>query len=74
MVKREIKEIAEMMFVQLTTGKSKITVGVVYAPQENKTKIKEVNKMYEMIEEEVKKAKQDNQVVLLVGDFKGDLP
>ena len=34
-IKKEEKEAAEMMFIQMICGKSMITMGLVYAPQES---------------------------------------
>ena len=68
-IKSENVEKAEMLFIQMTCGKSKMTVGLVYAPQEDETTREEMDKMYEYIEKEIITAKAENQIVLIGGDF-----
>ena len=44
-------------------------MGVVYAPQENKTNIPELKVMYKGLKEQIRQARMKKQEVLLVGDF-----
>ena len=68
-VKREERKEAEMIFVQVTCGRNNMTIGIIYAPQENQVNKQQVNEMYETIEEEIQKAKDEKQVVMIVGDL-----
>ena len=63
------REVAEIMWVAMSNGRNKIRIGIVYAPQESKTKVEQLKVMYKKLEEQVKKAKTMGQNVLLVGDF-----
>ena len=47
--------------------KKKIKVGVIYAPQEGVTPNKELKKLYTSITEEIIKAKEENQSII-IGD------
>ena len=46
--------------------KYRIRIGVIYAPQESRTKISEYKKMYEKINEQVRMGKDKNQKILLM--------
>ena len=47
----EDKEDGEQLWVQIFNGQINIRVGLVYAPQESRTKLSELKKMYSKIEE-----------------------
>ena len=49
--------------------KEKNEVGVISAPQENVTPNNELKRMYEDIREQVKIEKEENQQILILGDF-----
>ena len=68
-IKREERKEAEMLFIQLTCGRSQAMIGLIYTPQENTMTKEETDKMYKIIEEEVKKAKEQKQVVIIAGDM-----
>ena len=60
----------EQMWIQVCNGKVDLRIGlIIYAPQEKKTKVKELNKMYNMIKEQVDKGKQKNEKIMVLGDF-----
>ena len=67
-VKRE-SESHEAIWIKIDNGRIKVRIGVVYAPQENKCRNKELEKMYEKITEEVKKAEENGEKLLIMGDF-----
>ena len=46
-----------------------IRFGVIYAPQESRTKLPEYKQMYKKIEEQVRIGKEKNQKIVLMGDF-----
>ena len=66
---REVKHCAEMMFFQMRCGRMILTTGLIYAPQENQTTSKEMEEMYEIIEQEISEARTEGNMVLLAGDF-----
>ena len=57
------------MWVKVDNGRNKINIGCVYAPQENKTKVEVLNRMYDHIKARITKVKQDNERIILTGDF-----
>ena len=68
-IKSENTEVAEILFMQIICGHEKLTLGLVYAPQENQTTVEEINDMYKYIEDEISRAKMENHVLILGGDF-----
>ena len=52
----ETQEIAEVMWVVISNGRVNIRVGIVYAPQENKTKLSQLKLMYKEIKNQIEKA------------------
>ena len=62
-------DIAETLFMQMICGKEIATLGLVYAPQENQTSAEELDMMYKYIEEEINRARTDNHIIILGGDF-----
>ena len=68
-IKNENTDNGEIMFVQMTCGRSIITIGLVYAPQENQTTVEEMDKMYKYIENQIIEAKMQNQIIIIGGDF-----
>ena len=63
------KDVGEVLWVTLSNGRNNIRMGVVYAPQENKTKLDELQVMYKGLKEQIKQARKEKQNILLVGDF-----
>ena len=68
-VKSEHTETAEILFIQMICGRETVTLGLVYAPQENETSIEEIDKMYQYLENEIEKAKTENHIIVIGGDF-----
>ena len=69
MVVREEKRKEEMLWIKVDNGKMKMRIGIVYMPQENETKLEEIKEIYSKIEEEIMKADDNNEVVVLMGDL-----
>ena len=65
---REEKEDCEMLWMKLDNGKIAIRIGVVYMPQENKTKLDVIKNIYKKIEEEIERAIRNGERVVLMGD------
>ena len=63
----------QSLWIKIDNGKNKINVGCVYAPQENKTKLKTYTQMYRNIETRIKKIKVDKERLILTGDFNGKI-
>ena len=68
-VKCEMDSIAEMMFIQVICGRSTMTIGLIYAPQENQVTKEEIDKMYKDIEKEIIEARNNNHLVIIAGDL-----
>ena len=65
----EDNSIGEQMWIQIYNGQISIRIGLIYAPQESRTKVSELRKMYKIIEEQVIKGKERRQKVMIVGDL-----
>ena len=65
----EDNTVGEQMWMQIYNGQINIRIGLIYAPQESRTKVSELRKMYKMIEEQVSKGKESKQKVMIVGDL-----
>ena len=59
----------DMIWIVIDNHIIKIRIGVIYAPQESRTMISLLKKMYNKITRHVQAAKDNNQNVLIVGDF-----
>ena len=62
--------------LSLTNNKTKIRIGLVYNPQENKTTKDELEEVYGRIESEIKNARKMKQHIIVMGDMNckiGDL-
>ena len=60
----------------MTNNKTKIRIGIVYNPQENKTTKDELEEVYGTIESEIKNARKMEQPRIVIGDMNckiGDL-
>ena len=53
----------------MNNQKISINLGVIYAPQENVTPVRELKKMYESITKEIQEAREHKQQVTVIGDF-----
>jgi exonuclease III len=62
-------EDGEALWIAIDNTKVKIRLGVIYAPQESRTSKDDLKKMYEKISEQILKAKEKQQTVLVIGDF-----
>ena len=68
-VKRE-KEIGQTLWVLLNSQKTQVRMGVLlYGPQENITPNSELKKWYENISDQVDIRKENNQQIIILGDF-----
>ena len=63
------KEIGQSLWILLDNNRSKIRIGVIYAPQENVTSNNELKIMYNNISKQISIAQQEKQQVLILGDF-----
>ena len=57
------------MWVQIDNQKISINIGVIYAPQENVTPVRELEKLYESLTKEIQEAREHKQQVIVLGDF-----
>ena len=57
------------MWILIDNKKTKLKLGVIYAPQENATANKELKKMYQEIKDQLEQAKQQCHNILILGDF-----
>ena len=57
------------MWILLDNNRSKIRIGVIYAPQENVTSNNELKIMYNNISKQISIAQEERQQVLILGDF-----
>ena len=71
LIVQECKDSEEVESLWMSVGNTKMNLrmGIVYNPQESRTKKNKLKKVYQSIEREVKKAKEKKQSVLLMGDF-----
>ena len=46
-----------------------IKIGMIYAPQETRTKVKDIERMYKKIEKHVVEAEEEGQKLVIVGDL-----
>ena len=78
-VKNEIKnictvvekrnDVGQTMWIVIDNTKIKIRIGVVYAPQESRTRKEKLKIMYEGIQEQILKAEERKQRLMIVGDL-----
>ena len=62
-------DIGETLWVLIDNTKVKLRIGAVYAPQESRTSKEDLEKMYDGIGEQLLKAKEKQQSIVLVGDL-----
>ena len=66
----EYEEVGETKWIVIDNGRIPgIRIGILYAPQENKTKKQELQIMYKQLKEQVLEAKRKKQRIILAGDF-----
>ena len=63
----------ESIWLSLTNNKTKIRIGLVYNPQENKTTKDELEEVYGRIESEIKNARKMEQHIIVMGDMNGKI-
>ncbi len=59
----------EMVWVKIENTKIKVKIGVVYMPQESRTKLDILKEIYQEIEMEIKEAAENGFSLLLLGDL-----
>ena len=65
----EKNEVGEAKWILIDNGRNKIRLGLLYAPQENKTSKKQLKVMYKELQEQVERARANKQEIILLGDF-----
>ena len=55
----------EMLWIKIDNGKAKTRIGIIYMPQENEVKVEEIKSIYNKIEEEIEKARMNNEKVYI---------
>ena len=63
------REVGETMWMTITNGRTNIRLGVIYAPQESKTKVTKLKEMYKGLAKQIEEARKRDQNVIVVGDF-----
>ena len=63
------KEESEILWVKLTTSQVKFKLGLVYFPQETKTKTPVLREIYKDLEKEAKIGRENNETIMILGDF-----
>ena len=66
---REYEKPAEQMWIRISNGRNNIRLGVVYAPQESRTKLNELKEMYQQLNEQIEEGKSNQQQIMIIGDF-----
>ena len=61
--------VGETMWMVVDNTKIKIRIGVVYAPQESRTKKKQYKELYERVEKQIDEARERGQKLMILGDF-----
>ena len=67
------KEIGQNLSILLDNNRSKIRIGVIYAPQENVTSNNELKVIYNSTSKQISIAQGERQQVLILGDFNAKL-
>ena len=65
----ETKEVGQTLWIRLDNGKEKIRIVTVYAPQESRTRLTELKKLYKVVESHINESKKAKEKLVLVGDF-----
>ena len=59
----------EQLWIQVRNGQVNLRIGLIYAPQESRTKVSELREMYKLIEEQVNIGKVKNEKIMVIGDL-----
>ena len=59
----------ETIWIKIDNNKQRIRLAVVYAPQERRSERTKIKQMYDNIENEIIKANENNEKVLIIGDM-----
>ena len=65
----ETKDVGQTLWVRLDNRKEKIGIGTVYAPQESRTRLTELEKLFQVIETYINESQKVKEKLVLVGDF-----
>ena len=65
----ENNSVGEQMWIKMSNGQVNLRIGLVYAPQESRTSVIELRKMFKMMEEQIDKGKEKKQKIMVVGDL-----
>ena len=60
---------AEMLWMKLNNGETKLKIGVIYMPQESRTSLEKLKEIYQIIEDEIIDAQQKEDSILILGDL-----
>jgi len=63
------EEEEETLWVKVDNNQVKLRIGVIYAPQESRTNIETLRRMYNGIQAQAKIAKKQGEEIFVVGDF-----
>ena len=63
------KSIGQGLWKEIDKEKNIIKIGLIYAPQEFVTTVRELKKMYESITKEIQEAREHKQQVIAIGNF-----
>ena len=65
----ETKEVGKTLHIRLDNGKEKIRIGTVYTPQESRTRLTELKKLYKVIEAHINESQKVKEKLVPVGHF-----
>ena len=65
----ETKDVGQTLWIRLDNRKEKIGIGTVYAPQESRTRLTELEKLFQVIETHINESQKVKEKLALVGDF-----
>ena len=63
------EQVGEGLWILIDNKKTKLKLGVIYAPQENTRPNRELKKMYEEIKDQIEQTTQQCQNFIILGDF-----
>ena len=61
------------MWIKIDNHKTKVRIGVIYCPQESRTKKEDLMKIYERLEQQVLMARVNDESMVITGDFNGKI-
>ena len=59
----------EQLWINIKNERINIRIGVIYAPQESRTKQEDLNIMYKQMKKHIEEGKQEGQKIIIMGDF-----